>query len=331
MNSQSYKYNTDSISLNVKRLNSEENRRLKDSCQTIEEVQSPSTDYSDAPDTQFYETSESTIQIKKNEKPTRAQEENFEEESDEKNVQNESDESDEEEDEISLEGWNDKKDKILKNLAAKCKYDWKKIAKKFNADEEASVAPLELKQRYKELTKVAIPLRVKFGHEEDLLIAKYFNIYGCDWTQIATHFEDRTGIMLKNRYYSHIRKKNLLNSMLDELKENGEECLEVENKIEKNIEENEENEENEETEEEIIEDSTENMVEEVVDTDKPTEIFSIFDSKILEEPEEESIRFLTHTSHGISYRKIPITQFAFLEFDNCLTSVLHDKITFSRF
>jgi len=103
--------------------------------------------------------------------------------------------------------WNEKKDKILKSLAAKCKYDWKKIAKKFNANENTEMTPADLKQKYKELTKVSIPLRVKFTHQEDLMIAKYFNIYGCDWTQIATHFTDRTAMMLKNRYYSHIRKK----------------------------------------------------------------------------------------------------------------------------
>lgn len=132
---------------------------------------------------------------------------------------NEEVEEQEELESLESKNWNDKKDKILKNLAAKCKYDWKKIAKKFNANESTEMTPVELKQRYKELTKVSIPLRVKFTHQEDLMIARYFDIYGCDWTQIATHFTDRTAMMLKNRYYSHIRKKNLLNSMLEEANE----------------------------------------------------------------------------------------------------------------
>lgn len=123
------------------------------------------------------------------------------------------------EEEEELEGWTDKKDKLLKNLAPKCKYDWKKIAKKFNDTEKSNFTPLVLKQKYKNLTKVSIPLRVKFTHQEDLMIAKYFDVYGCDWAQMATHFADRTAMMLKNRYYSHIRKRNLLSTMLTEVNE----------------------------------------------------------------------------------------------------------------
>ena len=95
----------------------------------------------------------------------------------------------EENEEIS--NWCERKDKILKTLASKCKYDWKKIAKKFNAGEQTNLTPLALKQKYKELSRVSIPLRVKFTHQEDLLIAKYFETYGCDWTAIASHFVDR--------------------------------------------------------------------------------------------------------------------------------------------
>jgi len=140
-------------------------------------------------------------------------------ESDDTSSVNEEVDEEEEGDEIpELKDWNEKKEKMLKNLAAKCKYDWKKIAKKFNTNENTQLTPLALKQKYKDLTRVSIPLRVKFSHEEDLQIAKYFELYGCNWTQIATHFNDRTAMMLKNRYYSHIRKKNLLNSMLEEVK-----------------------------------------------------------------------------------------------------------------
>ena len=126
-----------------------------------------------------------------------------------------------------IKNWCERKDKILKNLASKCKYDWKKIAKKFNAGEQTSLTPLALKQKYKELSRVSIPLRVKFTHQEDLLIAKYFETYGCDWTAIASHFADRTAMMLKNRYYSFIRKRNLLQDMLEEVKETNEEAESV--------------------------------------------------------------------------------------------------------
>ena len=70
--------------------------------------------------------------------------------------------------------------------------------------------------RYKELVTDSSVKRVRFTHEEDLLIAKYFNKYGNDWSKIAIHFNNRTPTMLKNRYYSHIRKRNLLDELLSE-------------------------------------------------------------------------------------------------------------------
>jgi hypothetical protein len=51
------------------------------------------------------------------------------------------------------------------------------------------------------------------------MIAKYFEKYGSNWGQMATHFQDRTAIMLKNRYYSFIRKRDLLSELLQEVKE----------------------------------------------------------------------------------------------------------------
>lgn len=112
--------------------------------------------------------------------------------------------------------WTEDKDQNLLKLGSQYKCDWKKIAKRFN---HKKITPHFLKIRYKELTCAPLQRRVKFNHKEDLMISKYFERYGSNWAQMATHFCDRTAIMLKNRYYSFIRKKDLLDSLLQEVRE----------------------------------------------------------------------------------------------------------------
>lgn len=107
--------------------------------------------------------------------------------------------------------WSGEKDQMLLKLGAQYKCDWKKISKRFN---NKKVTPHFLKIRYKELTCAPLQRRVKFNHREDLMIAKYFDKYGSNWAQMATHFNNRTAIMLKNRYYSFIRKRELLDGLL---------------------------------------------------------------------------------------------------------------------
>ena len=119
--------------------------------------------------------------------------------------------------------WTEEKDQTLLKLGTQYKCDWKKIAKRFN---HKKITPHFLKIRYKELTCAPLQRRIKFNHKEDLMISKYFEKYGSNWAQMATHFPDRTAIMLKNRYYSFIRKKDLLENLLREVREvekNGEE------------------------------------------------------------------------------------------------------------
>jgi len=112
--------------------------------------------------------------------------------------------------------WNKEKDNMLLKLGAQFKCDWKKIAKRFH---NRRLTPCFLKNRYKEVIDAPFQRRVKFTHKEDLMIAKYFEKYGSCWPTLATHFKDRSPIMLKNRYYSFIRKRNLLDSLLEEVHE----------------------------------------------------------------------------------------------------------------
>ena len=47
------------------------------------------------------------------------------------------------------------------------------------------------------------------------MIVKYFKLYEYDWEKMATHFSRRTPIMLKNRYYAHIRKRELTDELYE--------------------------------------------------------------------------------------------------------------------
>jgi len=112
-----------------------------------------------------------------------------------------------------LKGWCEEDEKLLRKLAVQYKFDWKKVAKKFA---NKKYTPHFLKMRYKGYDEGPVPKRVKFTHEEDLMIAKYFDIYGVDWEKMAIHFPNRTAIMIKNRFYSYIRKNNRLENLLQE-------------------------------------------------------------------------------------------------------------------
>jgi len=73
--------------------------------------------------------------------------------------------------------------------------------------------------------------RVRFTHKEDLLIVKLYSQFGYDWEKIASEFESRTSIMVKNRFY-HIKKKNILQSLLNEVEANAPIAEENENENE---------------------------------------------------------------------------------------------------
>jgi len=107
-------------------------------------------------------------------------------------------------------------EELLLELGPKYKNDWKKISKRIFNLRNRRFNTKFLMSRYKELVTDSAVKRVRFTHEEDLLIAKYFKKYGNDWNRIGVHFSSRTPTMLKNRYYSHIRKRKLLNELLSE-------------------------------------------------------------------------------------------------------------------
>jgi len=110
----------------------------------------------------------------------------------------------------------DSDEELLLSLASKYKHDWKKVSKKIFKLNKKKLGPNLLRIRYKELAPDLTQKRVRFTHKEDLMIVKYYSQYGYDWEKIAGHFESRTAIMVKNRFY-HIKKKNILEKLLEEV------------------------------------------------------------------------------------------------------------------
>mmetsp|Transcript_22313 Transcript_22313/g.19186 ORF Transcript_22313/g.19186 Transcript_22313/m.19186 type:complete len:286 (+) Transcript_22313:1151-2008(+) len=53
------------------------------------------------------------------------------------------------------------------------------------------------------------------------MIIKYYKIYGSDWDKIAEHIPERTASMIKNRYYSSVKKRS--QQELEETENRGEE------------------------------------------------------------------------------------------------------------
>ena len=84
--------------------------------------------------------------------------------------------------------------------------------------------------------------RGKFTEEEDQAIIKYYKIYGNSWAKIAKKLKTRTGDMVKNRFYSSLKKiifkKNFLkkkreraSTQKNKNKKEEENIFEVNNKV----------------------------------------------------------------------------------------------------
>jgi len=114
--------------------------------------------------------------------------------------------------------WSEEDDEMLKVLGTKYKNDWKKIMKRINNVRNIKMSPTFLRKRFMEIRDLPRIKRSKFSHEEDLKLADLIETYGMNWMKISEMFPQRGAIMLKNRYYSFIRKKNLLENLLEESK-----------------------------------------------------------------------------------------------------------------
>jgi Myb-like DNA-binding domain len=116
---------------------------------------------------------------------------------------------------VKKSAWGEADDIELDGLVKRWKCDWKKICRRFKNKGKPSSRHF-LKNRIRVIRNDPYLLKQKFSHEEDLLIATLVDKYDIDWISIARFIPNRTPVMIKNRYYSHIHRKGLMQSLLDE-------------------------------------------------------------------------------------------------------------------
>ena len=101
--------------------------------------------------------------------------------------------------------WGKEEDSKLISLYEKYGQNWAAISKEMPQRTGKQIRDRflnSLDTRYK---------RGKFSEEEDKMILKYHKIYGNHWAKIAKKIKTRTGDMIKNRFYSSL-KKNITNN-----------------------------------------------------------------------------------------------------------------------
>jgi hypothetical protein len=88
-------------------------------------------------------------------------------------------------------------------------FDWQKIAFIMNKPEDL------IKQRYEKRLDPKLKF-TKLTPDEDKTIINLYKIYGSTWNYISKFFPNRTSIMIKNRFYSCLKKKILLENSVPE-------------------------------------------------------------------------------------------------------------------
>ena len=116
--------------------------------------------------------------------------------------------------------WTKKEDLLLLSLFDVYGRDWNEISKKIN-----NRTGKQIRDRY--INNLDPSLKKEFFSEtEDKLLLVLYKFHGKSWKDISMHFQGRTGEMIKNRFYSYIKKKLLLNKEPNQCKFN---CNEYDN------------------------------------------------------------------------------------------------------
>ena len=97
--------------------------------------------------------------------------------------------------------WTKEEDELIVELVKKYGTSWSSISK-----EMLSRNGKQIRDRYINVLDPCIN-RDKFTIEEDSMILQLYNKIGTKWSIIAKNFPHRTADMIKNRFYSSIKKK----------------------------------------------------------------------------------------------------------------------------
>lgn len=107
------------------------------------------------------------------------------------------------------ENWSMEDTSVLMKIALDLKLDWKKVAKKFNALTNKKATPNFLKLKYKANKPEYTTKNKSFSLQDDLTILKMFLKHGANFDAISKEINDNDSIRIRNRFYSHIKKKNV--------------------------------------------------------------------------------------------------------------------------
>lgn len=96
--------------------------------------------------------------------------------------------------------WSQEEDEKLKNFIKRFGKNWSLISKYM-----PTRSGKQIRDRYLNTLDPTL-LREKFSQEEDNKIIELYKKYGSSWSIIAKEFHGRTGDMIKNRFYSSLKK-----------------------------------------------------------------------------------------------------------------------------
>ena len=101
--------------------------------------------------------------------------------------------------------WNAEKDSLLVSLTKMYGLNWDAIAEAFN---DPLMTAEIVQERYENRISPEI-IKTRFSWQEDQLIAHYYTTLGANWKKITAHLPGRTEVMIRNRFYSSIKKRLL--------------------------------------------------------------------------------------------------------------------------
>lgn len=106
--------------------------------------------------------------------------------------------------------WTSERDHLLKSLVKTNGYDWDRIAYEM---QDPQITSRMVRERYANKFDPNIR-KMRFTLQEDQLIAHYYKIHNANWKVIVKYLPGRTESMIRNRFYSTIKKKrqNLLSN-----------------------------------------------------------------------------------------------------------------------
>jgi len=99
--------------------------------------------------------------------------------------------------------WNKEEDEKLLKYHKKYGRNWKMIAREMNNRSGKQIRDRFLNSLNPDLNKK------KFTPKEDNLLIFLHNKYGSAWSKISKHYNGRSGDMIKNRFFSFLRKKTI--------------------------------------------------------------------------------------------------------------------------